>query len=181
VPDVAAEMAVPLPLSRPETEVEIVRAGVAPPDEEPANPFALATDTAVTEPVAAGVHVRVPEPSFVRTPLPFVAGNTSEAPGNVIEGFPERDGAVIVIVCVMSVPLPGRMSALACDLTNVCAWTRGAMQATEASMAATTKNVTLVFFIMIYPKNVLSEFMTVAPTAKCYSIRTVAILINERR
>lgn len=43
----AAEIAVPFPLSTPVIEVEIVSAGVVPPEDDPANPFADATETAV--------------------------------------------------------------------------------------------------------------------------------------
>ena len=50
VPDTAAAIAVPSPFNIPVIEVEIVRAGVAPPDDEPAKPLAEATETAVTVP-----------------------------------------------------------------------------------------------------------------------------------
>ena len=56
MPAVAALIAVPLPFKTPVMEVEMVSAGVAPPDEEPAKPFALATDTAVTVPVVGVVQ-----------------------------------------------------------------------------------------------------------------------------
>lgn len=44
---VAAARAVPLPNSKPEIDVDSVKAGVNPPLDVPANPFADATDTAV--------------------------------------------------------------------------------------------------------------------------------------
>jgi hypothetical protein len=53
--------------------VDKVRAGVVPPDEVPAKPFAVATDTAVTVPVAQGmviVVVSLPESSVAVTHAP---------------------------------------------------------------------------------------------------------------
>ena len=50
MPDVAALIAVPLPLSNPVMVVDNVNAGVAPPELLPANPFAETTETAVTVP-----------------------------------------------------------------------------------------------------------------------------------
>ena len=57
MPELAALIAVPLPLSNPVMEVDNVRAGVAPPLEDPANPFALTTDTAVTVPEPLPLNV----------------------------------------------------------------------------------------------------------------------------
>ena len=57
MPDVAALIAVPLPLSNPVMVVDSVNAGVAPPELLPANPFAETTETAVTVP---DVPVKVP-------------------------------------------------------------------------------------------------------------------------
>ena len=51
----AAEIAVPLPCKSPVTVVERVSAGVAPPELEPASPFAVATETAVTVPLLLNV------------------------------------------------------------------------------------------------------------------------------
>lgn len=56
----AAEIAVPFPLKIPVTVVVNVNAGVAPPDEDPAKPFAVATDTAVTPEPAGVPHVPSP-------------------------------------------------------------------------------------------------------------------------
>lgn len=52
MPAVAADKAVPLPLSTPVMLVDKVSAGVAPPLDEPAKPLADTTDTAVTVPNA---------------------------------------------------------------------------------------------------------------------------------
>jgi hypothetical protein len=52
--------------------VERVSAGVAPPEEDPANPFAEDTDTAVTVPVLQGLPVVVkspPVPAWRQLPL----------------------------------------------------------------------------------------------------------------
>lgn len=49
----------------------IVKAGVAPPVDEPENPFALAMETAVTVPVPAAAYEKVPEPLLKRNPLVF--------------------------------------------------------------------------------------------------------------
>lgn len=50
MPAVAAEIAVPLPLSNPVIEVDSVSAGVAPPLDVPAKPLVETTETAVTVP-----------------------------------------------------------------------------------------------------------------------------------
>ena len=66
MPDVAAEIAVPLPLSRPVIVVDSVSAGVAPPLDVPAKPLADTTETAVAVPeplllnVVQSVEVRYP-------------------------------------------------------------------------------------------------------------------------
>ena len=62
MPAVAAEMAVPLPLSTPVTVVEIVMAGVdVAVATLPENPLAETTETLVTVPAPAGV-AHVPSP-----------------------------------------------------------------------------------------------------------------------
>ena len=53
----AALIAVPLPFKMPVTEVVNVIAGVWPPEEDPANPFAEAIDIDVTYPERLGVPV----------------------------------------------------------------------------------------------------------------------------
>ena len=50
MPDVAAEIAVPLPFRMPVMLVDSVSAGVAPPLDVPARPLAETIDTAVTVP-----------------------------------------------------------------------------------------------------------------------------------
>ena len=67
MPAVAAEIAVPLPLSKPVIVVVSVSAGVAPPLDVPAKPLADTTDTAVTVPVVGVVHVGIPAPADVST------------------------------------------------------------------------------------------------------------------
>ncbi len=57
MPAVAADMAVPFPFSNPVIVVEIVIAGVVPPLEDPAKPFADTTDNPVSVPVAAATQV----------------------------------------------------------------------------------------------------------------------------
>lgn len=57
VPFDAADIAVAFPFKTPVIVVERVRAGVEPPEEEPANPFAEAIETAVTDPDAPPMHV----------------------------------------------------------------------------------------------------------------------------
>ena len=63
----AALIAVPLPDKIPVTVVERVRAGVVPPEEVPANPLAVFTDTVVT----------APEPRLDHTPFVYCR-NTCE-------------------------------------------------------------------------------------------------------
>jgi hypothetical protein len=57
VPAVAAEIAVPLPLRTPVTEVAKVRMGVAPPELVPENPLDDAIDTLDTPPEAVEAMV----------------------------------------------------------------------------------------------------------------------------
>jgi hypothetical protein len=66
----------------------IVRAGVAPPEDDPENPFAVAIETAVTVPVAAAVHEVTPAPSVVRTFVlePFADGSWKTIPAPAV-GF----------------------------------------------------------------------------------------------
>lgn len=68
VPDTTALIAVPFPLSSPVMLVESVSAGVAPPELVPANPFAEATDTAVTVPPVP-VAERVPAAKLIPVPI----------------------------------------------------------------------------------------------------------------
>lgn len=90
MPEVAALIAVPLPLRTPVTEVARVRAGVAPPDEEPVKPFAEATETAVTEPEPAADQDAT---------VPFVVKNNPE--------FPVCDGSSALIAFAADVwPVP---------------------------------------------------------------------------
>ena len=69
MPDVAALIAVPLPLSNPVIVVDNVNAGVAPPELLPANPFAETTETAVTVP---DTPVKVP-PDKVKPPATLIS------------------------------------------------------------------------------------------------------------
>lgn len=71
MPGVAALIAVPFPLSSPVIVVVSVRAGVAPPEELPANPLLVATETAVTVPWGCAVHPTTPEVLVVRALVPL--------------------------------------------------------------------------------------------------------------
>jgi hypothetical protein len=82
---------------------DIVRAGVAPPEEEPDTPFAETTETAVTVPVAALVQDVFPAPSVVRTlvldPLDEGIWNTIPAPAvglTLIIPVPEVDPVNVI-------------------------------------------------------------------------------------
>lgn len=73
MPLAAALSAVPLPFTTPVTVVVRVKAGVAPPEDEPAKPFALDTDTAVTVPDAHGPLVVTNNPPVLAcTQFPLV-------------------------------------------------------------------------------------------------------------
>ena len=63
---IAETMVVPLPYKIPVTVVLNVNAGVAPPEEAPAKPFALATETAVTAVVPLEAEVTKPLPLTVK-------------------------------------------------------------------------------------------------------------------
>ena len=69
---VAADIAVPLPDNIPVIVVDKVNAGVAPPLDEPANPLADTTDTAVTVPVVGVDHCGAVAPEFTVNTCPAV-------------------------------------------------------------------------------------------------------------
>jgi hypothetical protein len=99
---VAAEIAVPLPLSNPVMLVVSVIAGVAPPLDVPAKPFADTTETAVT----------VPEPLL----LNVVQSAALKAPRLVAEAvgtFSVITGVVVPLATVdeRSVPVIPKVSA----------------------------------------------------------------------
>ena len=102
MPEVAAEIAVPLPLSKPVIVVDSVSAGVAPPLDVPARPLADTTETAVT----------VPEPLL----LNVVQSAALKAPRLVAEAvgtFNVITGVVVPLatVEVRSVPVVPKVSA----------------------------------------------------------------------
>lgn len=67
---VAATIAVPFPANTGAfTVVESVSWGVAPPEEEPASPLAVATETAVTVPVVGVAYSTAVSPAFTRSTL----------------------------------------------------------------------------------------------------------------
>ena len=76
MPDVAALIAVPLPLRIPMTVVESVRAGVVPPDDVPASPLAVATLTAVIGAVPDDAEVIWPCALTVMLALVYEAAET---------------------------------------------------------------------------------------------------------
>ena len=88
MPLVAALIAVPLPLSRPVMVVDNVKAGVAPPELDPARPFAETTETAVTVPDAP---VKVP-PESVRPPATLIS---SAAPVDAVVRPKSRAVAIV--------------------------------------------------------------------------------------
>jgi hypothetical protein len=65
---------------------EMVRAGVAPPEDVPETPLAVATETAVTVPVAADDQLVTPAPSVVRTLVldPFADGSWKTIPAPAV-------------------------------------------------------------------------------------------------
>ena len=100
MPAVAALIAVPLPFRTPVTVVESVRAGVAPPLDVPANPLAVATETAVTVPEP--LPLKVDQSVLVRYPL-----DDALAAGILITGVvPPVDCTGLVAVTDVTVPLP---------------------------------------------------------------------------
>ena len=79
-----------MPFRRPVIVVVSVSAGVAPPLEEPAKPFEVATDTAVTVPVVATVHPSaLPEASTPRAKLPAVQLVPFAARAVAVPAFPD--------------------------------------------------------------------------------------------
>jgi hypothetical protein len=71
-------------LSIPVTVVESVRAGVAPPDDAPANPFAEATDTPVTVPAVPLSVVPLKERPVPKVIADGAAGDPVGLPRSVL-------------------------------------------------------------------------------------------------
>ncbi len=115
MPEVAAEIAVPLPFNIPVTDVAIVSDGAEPPDDVPENPFAEATEIAVTEPAPGAVQLRLPEPSVVSTYVfvPAVAGHTIL--------YAPVAAEVIVVTLVVEELAPIRTTFVACVGAHDCA------------------------------------------------------------
>ena len=98
----AADRADPLPLRTPEMLVDKVKAGVAPPLDEPVKPLAEATDTAV----------RVPEPLLLNV-VQSVELKTPLLAADAVGTFNVMTGVVVPVATLdeRSVPVVPKVSA----------------------------------------------------------------------